>query len=648
MALNNTQTAEQIQALRAKQKRDQAEYEANLAAGNTAATALGQTEPPMSTRDITITREGPSNPNDPNTPLGETFLPAAQMQEQYVDPVVAARFKRELPFFQATARAQAFKDPQNLPGVYAKGQVGLGGVPVDPQRQQQLEFLGTGRFDKTKGDNYIAVDPNDPTKVLRIMGTSADGRFNAAGQDMEKIKPPGSVLVKAGERSISPSAADNTPKNWVIPGPDGRPMPGSMTSSIGRPSPQHVLSTPVSSAPGEPKAWVLLDSNGRVVPGSQTTAVTPPNSNFVPAGPATLTPPESNNWVKIGPDGQPIPGSLISSPTQPEGYVKAATASSAVPNPLENEGSRLQYITRMTDRVVNNPDQPLTVSEAIQASAALEKQYGLTNKLQADARGNIVKFTGFQEHEVPGIQKKLAAAINAVLAPYTNTAAAGQPAAGPPSATNPPSMRTEVVSEGDANQRMATVAAAVGRAEVARNNIMTQIGFVGNQAPALPYVPNLAAAILAERNGGVLSGAAMAALDPKALKYLGDSKAWVEAVLRLASGAAIRPEEYVDYAQIFVPNRNDSREQIVAKVERMAQWAQITATASNANDATKMLMNVSRGDPVFHDMAIKMHNLARENGTLDVPFDQLPRPGQRAAPAGGPDPLTVNRILRGG
>src|SRR4249920_861564 len=118
-ALDQAHTAEEIKALRAKQIHDQAVYDANLAAGNAAAAAL-PSEPPTSTRTIPMAQQGPSNPNDPNTPLGEVFLPPTTAQETYVDPAVAARFKREQPFFKATALAQAFQNPAELPSVYAK------------------------------------------------------------------------------------------------------------------------------------------------------------------------------------------------------------------------------------------------------------------------------------------------------------------------------------------------------------------------------------------------------------------------------------------------------------------------------------------------------------------------------------------------
>jgi len=169
------------------------------------------------------------------------------------------------------------------------------------------------------------------------------------------------------------------------------------------------------------------------------------------------------------------------------------------------------------------------------------------------------------------------------------------------------------------------------------------------QAPAIPYVPNLATAILAERGNGMVNGRLISTIDPKAPQYLAEAKNWVEAVLRLASGAAIRPEEYADYAQIFVPNANDNRQQIDAKLKRMSDWAQITSTAMNADDATKMLMNVSRGDPVFQDMAVKLRNMAQNNGHLTTSFDD-PNFGKAvAAPgAGRPDPATINRILQGG
>jgi hypothetical protein len=647
-ALDQKMTVEQIVALRAKQKRDQAEFDANTAAGNTAAEALAKAEPPMSTRDVQIEQQGPVNPADPTTQPGEIFLPPTTAQEQYLDPRVAARYKAELPFFQATARAQAFKDPNNLPGVYAKGQVGLGGVPSDPQRQQQLEYLNTGRFDKTKGDNYVAVKRDGSSTTAIPVGVSTDGRYDSLGRDMWKNLPPDMVLVKAGERSITPPASDTTMKTWAIPGPDGRPLPGSLQSSVTAPSPKHVLSTPLSSAPGEMKTWVLLGPDRRPIPGSETTAAAAPNSNFVQAGQVSLAPGTDQNWIKLDDNDQPIRGSIISSATKPEGrYVKTGEAAQTPENRVGTPAARQGLMAEYASKVVAD-GYKLTPQEATKLAFALNEEYKLTNKLQADAKGNIVKFSGFQEQDIPqGPHRALADAVNATLAGVGGgaPAAPGAPAAAAPvNALNPPPMATQVVSAGEANQNVSTKAAAIGRAETSRRNLETQIGYVDGQAPAIPYVPNLGAAILAERNGGIVNGMAIAALDPKAPQYLAEAKNWVEAVLRLASGAAIRPEEYADYAQIFVPNRNDNRQQIDAKLKRMSDWAQITATAMNADDATKMLMNVSRGDPVFQDMAVKLRNLAQQNGNLTTRFDD-PNFGKAPAPAGGPDPASVNRIL---
>ena len=288
--------------------------------------------------------------------------------------------------------------------------------------------------------------------------------------------------------------------------------------------------------------------------------------------------------------------------------VGTGAGAQAAPNPLDKEGDRLKLITDYANKVANG--HVLEPAEARLVAAAMAAQYGLQNEIKADARGNIVEFKGFQPHQVPGVFGVLAGKVNQTLE------AANPPPAPDPSrsggAVEPPApavptdstVKTTVLSSGDANQRVATTAAAVGRADVARRNIETQIGIVNGQMPPNPYVPNLAAAVLAEKNNGIVNGMAIAALDPKAPRYLADAKAWVESVLRLASGAAIRPEEYGDYAQIFIPNRNDTKEAIQAKLDRMAQWAQLTATAANADQATQMLMNVSKGDPAFHDMAI--------------------------------------------
>lgn len=568
-ALSSTMTAEQIVALRAEQQRKRDEFEINNRAGAAFGSAL-PTAPPMSAREIMVQPEGPVNPEDPAT-LGQTFLPPVARQEQYLDPAVAERFKNEREFLAATGRAQAHKNSAELVPLFARGVVGLTGMPADPERLRSLEFMSKGEFDKTKADNWLAVDPVSGA-VKAYVGASKDGVRDVMGRDMNAIKPEGTVLVRGGERGITPPA------------------------------------------PGAASNWVLMTPNGVV------------------------------------------PNSIMSSPTKPPDppgarYVHTSAAPQAPEDTVGTPAARIKFITDYTDKVVGD-DYQLTPKEAIRLAIAMEEQYGVKNKLMADAKGNITQFTGFQEVVIPGVQKKLAEAVNKVLLPLVGTtqaaAAPGQPTPAPTpplAAASPAPMTTQVVSAGESKDAIARTASAVGRAETARKSLEAQIGVVNGQLPAVPYVPNLGAAIIAEKNNGIVGGALISAIDPKAPQYLADSKAWVEAVLRLASGAAIRTEEYSDYAQMFVPNRNDNHQQIEAKLKRMQDWAQITASAQTAEEAHKMLMNVSKGDPVFQDMAIKLRNLAEQNGTLNTPFTQLPQPGQTAAPAGGPDPSVVNRIL---
>jgi len=145
-ALDQKLTVEHIVALRQKQAEDKAKFDAAVAAGDTAATAIANAGPPQSTRDIPIEQQGPSNPSDPSTPLGETFLPPTVYQEKYVDPKVEARYKAELPFFQSVARAQAHQGAGDLPSLYGQARVGLSGVPEDPAERARLQVLMTKKF----------------------------------------------------------------------------------------------------------------------------------------------------------------------------------------------------------------------------------------------------------------------------------------------------------------------------------------------------------------------------------------------------------------------------------------------------------------------------------------------------------------------
>jgi hypothetical protein len=211
--------------------------------------------------------------------------------------------------------------------------------------------------------------------------------------------------------------------------------------------------------------------------------------------------------------------------------LETGPAKTELPNPLDKEGDRMRLIADTASKVANGYE--MTPQEARTVGTALAMQFGLKNKLQADAVGNIVLFKNFQENELPGIFNVLAGKINENLAtpapqpppPAPVATPAGmvtpQPAPPPPpivplGATNPPPIQTTVLSAAPSSHEQQVTAAAVTRAQLARQSLEQQIGIKDGKMPATPYVPNLLAAIVAEKNGGMVGNTAIAQIDPRA------------------------------------------------------------------------------------------------------------------------------------
>jgi len=212
-ALDQKLTVEHIVALRQKQAEDKAKFDAATTAGNTAADALSTAGPPTSIRNIPIEQQGPSNPDDPSTPLGETFLPPTNYQQSYIDPKVEARYKAELPFYQAVARAQAHQGAGDLPGVYAKGRVGLSGMPTDAEERGRLQFQTTGRFptaeERSAPTNHtLAVIGLDNQPTGQLVTTNNNKTEFGTGRP---LFGPGGVIPE-GHTVATTGPTDPTPK----------------------------------------------------------------------------------------------------------------------------------------------------------------------------------------------------------------------------------------------------------------------------------------------------------------------------------------------------------------------------------------------------------------------------------------------------
>ena len=217
-ALDQKLTVEHIVALQQKQAEDKAKFDAAVAAGDTAAAAIATAGPPQSTRDIPIEQQGPVNPADPTTQPGETFLPPTSYQEKYVDPKVAERYKAELPFFQATARAQAHQGAGDLAGGYAKARVGLSGAPADQDEQNRLQFLTTGRF---RTGEEKSVPAAHTLAVIGIDGQPTGQRVTTNNNKTELgtnrplfgpngVVPQGHTLATTGPTDLTPKLDEST------------------------------------------------------------------------------------------------------------------------------------------------------------------------------------------------------------------------------------------------------------------------------------------------------------------------------------------------------------------------------------------------------------------------------------------------------
>jgi hypothetical protein len=530
-ALSQKLQVEHIISLRQKQAQDKADYDAAVAAGEKASTAIGGITPPMSERQIPYQPEGPVNPAD--NPNGEATLPqtGTTVSQQYLDPAVEARYKRELPMLQAGVNAVARKNPADIPKFYAQSAFGLGGVPTGLADQQRLSAMTRGTYEAPKVDNYVAKTQDG--KVVMLLGPSPDGIHTPDGRLLKDIAPPGSVPMKTGEVAANEK----------------------------------------------------------------------PHSIF------------------------------------------------------ENEGTRMAAIMDGANAVLAG--KPPNPAETRSLAVAIRQQFPAIEKVMSDAVGNTIELRNYVEKQAPPeLQPLLRHIVNTLPEYQQQTAAAPAPGADPAAvaAAQPPPLQApgtrpeggpqpNILVNAPAPQHLNHLAAAVQRADVARQQIMTMVYNgqpLSGTLPQNPYTPDWMAALIAERQpDGVVSAALMNKVDPKAREYYSAAKAWVEPVLRLASGAAIRPEEYKDYMYMFIPSALDSPQLIATKLNRMREWQEATAGNATANQATATLIAraQARGDTEAVRLAGMMKVMANNNKTGDVPATSLPATAAPAAAGAPTDPL---------
>ncbi|MEY9184689.1 hypothetical protein ABIG06_006237 [Bradyrhizobium sp. USDA 326] len=332
--------------------------------------------------------------------------------------------------------------------------------------------------------------------------------------------------------------------------------------------------------------------------------------------------------------------------------------------PVGDQKARLNTISQaVNDQATGKP-----IANPRDVALAIGLEYPQSQKVITDAAGN--HFPGaFDGKLIPPVLQPLVNQLNQQLYPSASMGApttapvpfAGpsgpaaaavppaQPAAAapplvPPGAVaqtgTPPGFQTQAPST-QSQQQMATRVAQASQARQQLEEIILKDPATGQQRTA-PYVPGLAPSMLNQgANESVLGRYAIKKLDPVAEQYFASAQRWIEPVLRIASGAAIRPEEYGSYFRMFVPEVGDPPQVISQKLLSMRQWETATGNASTANEALAMMQRAAQqsGDPRTMATIERIRTIATERGTLNNPVTD---PAQGAAPA--PSGVDHNRV----
>jgi hypothetical protein len=404
-------------------------------------------------------------------------------------------------------------------------------------------------------------------------------------------------------------------------------------------------------------------------------------------------------------------GAPITSRRMPDGPAQLMSPKSAEQKSFGDENFRLDKIKTAIDRVETAGPGSMTEQQLRDTELAIVTQWPRSQKETSDARGNKV-IIGYEEKMVPRAVGKVLAEINTRLygapssappsiappavgaAPPPATvgggvarapdALAGAPAApgaappaaaaaAPPAPIIPPGaipatagapgsgpQITQIPGGGaPATHEAANTTRQVVLAGQARAQLQSKIGYDENTGQLKPnyYVPGFGATVVGEKYGGSAGGRRVVKwLDPKAQEYRAEAMRWIEPVLRNASGAAIRPEEYGDYFAMFIPETGDTPREVTRKLQAMKAWENATSGAATANQALATMDRIAQqtGDVTMRQAADRIRVVARERGTLDTPLVGDPAAAAGAgAPAGapsqGPPPVdhnAVNDLLR--
>jgi hypothetical protein len=149
-----------------------------------------------------------------------------------------------------------------------------------------------------------------------------------------------------------------------------------------------------------------------------------------------------------------------------------------------------------------------------------------------------------------------------------------------------------------------------------RQSMEAAIGY--NDQTGVPpqfYVPGSTAGTL-NRLGGeseLMQGFIKSTVDPKAVQYFNDARAFVEAPLRMVSGAVIAPSEVSRWMSIFIPNSADDAQSVGVKIQRMRVLEDAVRNSATVGGAIQMLQH--RGLDVA---AESLYRRASEPGGLGL------------------------------
>jgi hypothetical protein len=527
-------------------------------------------------------------------------------------------------------------DDPSWGNIFSKFAENMASAPTEVLQQRQLaEKIKTERANRAAG---IATG-EAYAKTLPQYGPTTE--FN-----------PVAPSVEGGKWSTDPVLDEpaNIPQSWTDPA--GAQQFSAMRDLYAKTGMQAALAGKTGEIPG-------LVSYGQVATqGVPEDAARKSQLEFGTTGKFREEKPQ--NYIAIGPDGTSVKrwtstdgktdaftGEKIAPP--PGTQIVMAGASDVNPqpvNPFKDKGSSLMVSNAMN--AVGNgarltPDQARTT-----ALALADMGYSPTTKIQQDAQGNQTAIHGFQEKEFPPAMMPLVQHLNQVLFPQIGAQAApattaapgatmaapgatpGAAAAAPAAPAAPtsivPPMTTETLSKAPGSAEQTKEVRAVAQAANARLTLEQLMMYdpTTGQPRSKPYVPSLAAALINERAGGGLLGRyAVGKLDPVAKQYYVAAKQWVEPVLRMASGAAIRDTEYADYYGMFIPEPGDSTQIIQQKLGAMKLWENATANAATSGEALAMMDRAAAGNPMIHQAVDRIRVKANEAGTLNTPLAPL-------------------------